>query len=78
MDIQLTPEMEAYIAEQVRSGEYRDASDVVRDALQTFIDNGPYESRELEAEILKGVEGPHYPLTDEVFERIKNAAKSTK
>lgn len=74
MEIHLTPEMEAYIAEQVRSGEYQDASDVVRDALQTFIMNGPYESRELEAELLKAVEGPHEPLTRETLERIRREA----
>jgi putative addiction module CopG family antidote len=79
MDIQLTPEMETFIAEQVRSGRYVDASDVVRDALRRYcLSEGSYESPELEAELLKAVEGPHYPLTDEVFDRIRSAAKSAK
>jgi putative addiction module CopG family antidote len=75
MDIQLTPEMEAFIAEQVRSGKYLDASDVVRDALRTFnLMNGPYESPELEAMLLEAVEGPHEPYTRETLERIRREA----
>ncbi len=75
MDIQLTPEMEAFIAEQVRSGKYLDASDVVRDALRTFhLINSPFESPELEAMLLEGVEGPHEPYTPETLERIRREA----
>ncbi len=79
MEIHLTPEMEAFIAEQVGSGRYVDASEVVRDALRrVYLPDVPYESPELEAALLKAVEGSHYPLTDEVFDRIRDAAKSAK
>jgi putative addiction module CopG family antidote len=75
MEIQLTPEMEAFIAEQVRSGQYMDASEVVRDALRRrFLPEDTYESPELEAALLEAVEGPHEPLTRETLEKIRHMA----
>lgn len=36
MNVSLTSELEAMVEAQVRSGEYRSASEVVRDALRLF------------------------------------------
>lgn len=44
MDITLTKELEQLVEEKVRSGRYLDASDVVRDALQSSDNVGGNES----------------------------------
>ncbi len=74
MEVVLTSELEAFIQEKVRSGRYVDASDVVRDALRA-LEKQEFESPELEAEILKGLEGPHEPYGPEMWEHIRKAAR---
>ena len=51
MDIALTKEMENFIQQQVQSGLYKDASDVVRDALRHLARNT--EPQWLEEEMRK-------------------------
>jgi len=44
MNISLTPELEQFVAEKVRSGRYASASEVVRDALRALEQqDGEYE-----------------------------------
>ena len=74
MEVMLTDHLEAFIQEKVRSGRYADASDVVRDALRT-LEKQEFESPELEAEILKGLESPHEPYGPEMWERIRKEAR---
>jgi len=38
MNISLTPELEKIVNQQVESGMYSNASEVIRDALRTFVD----------------------------------------
>ena len=58
MNISFTDKQQQYIANQVQSGDYQNASEVVRDALRL---HQIYRTRiidELRAEIAKGWDGP--------------------
>ncbi|WP_179009096.1 type II toxin-antitoxin system ParD family antitoxin [Winogradskyella forsetii] len=58
MNISLTKKQEAYIAEQLKSGDFQNASELVRDALRL---HEVYRHRiieDLRAEIEKGWSGP--------------------
>jgi len=58
-DIRLTPDMQKFVDEKVRSGQFRSASDVVNDALlalQTQDEFSPEDVEELRAEIAAAVE----------------------
>jgi antitoxin ParD1/3/4 len=58
-EIRLTPEMQKFIDDKVRSGQFASASDVVNDALlalQTQDELSPEDVDELRAEIAVGLE----------------------
>jgi antitoxin ParD1/3/4 len=58
-DIRLSPEMQKFVDEKVRSGQFASASDVVNDALfvlQAQDELSPEDVDELRAEIAVGVE----------------------
>ena len=76
MDIQLTPELQAIVEEQVRTGLYQDASEVVRDALRRVWVDPQIESPGLEAMLLEAVERPHEPFTRETLDSIRRQALS--
>ena len=75
MEIALTPELQGFIEEKVRSGRYLDATDVVRDALRNLDREREHGSLELEPLILEGVESPHEPLTEATCEEIRRSAQ---
>lgn len=61
MNISFTEKQEQYIASQIQSGDFQNASEVVRDALRL---HAMYRHRiieELKAEIEKGWDGPTSP-----------------
>lgn len=58
MNISLTDKQAAYIAEQVKSGDYQNASEVVRDALRLHQVYREKVLDELREEIAKGWQGP--------------------
>jgi putative addiction module CopG family antidote len=74
MEVTLTSDLEAFIQEKVRSRRYADAGDVVRDALRALEQKDEFESPELEAALLQGIEGPHQPYSVETLERIRQSA----
>ena len=74
-EVMLTGELEAFIEEKVRSGRYADASDVVRDALRALEQREEFESPELEAALLEGIDSPHHPYGPETLEKIRQAAR---
>ncbi len=43
MNISLTPELESFVAEQLQSGLYKSASEVIREALRSHIRNSMEE-----------------------------------
>jgi antitoxin ParD1/3/4 len=54
MNVTLTPQLEGWVEEQVASGRYHDASEVVREALQLLEEQGRYEV--LRSAVLAGYE----------------------
>ena len=76
MEVTLTGDLEAFIQEKVRSGRYTDASDVVRDALRALEQREEFESPELEAAMLEGLNGVPQPFGPETLERIRRAAQA--
>jgi antitoxin ParD1/3/4 len=56
MNISLTPELEEYIHNKVKSGLYSSASEVVREALRA------HGRAELMAQLQQGMAGPFTPL----------------
>ena len=75
MEVKLTSELEAFVDENVRSGRYLDASDVMRDALRKLEVHQLLESPDLEAALLEGLEGTPRPYGPETWERIRQAAR---
>lgn len=78
MKVTLTEELEILIKEKVRSGRYRDESDVLRDALRALELRDDYESPALEAALLEGVRGPHRLYGKNTLHRVRKAARSSK
>ncbi len=77
MEVTLTNELEAFIREKVRSGRYVDASDVVRDALRALEQKeDEFESPELEAELLKSLEGTPVEYSTAMLDRIRQECKA--
>ncbi len=58
MNISFTEKQEKYIASQVKSGDFQNASEVVRDALRLHEVFRDKIIEELKAEIAKGWDGP--------------------
>jgi antitoxin ParD1/3/4 len=70
MNISFTEKQERYIAAQLESGDFQNASEVVRDALRLHEFYRNRVLRELSAEIDKGWDGPKSHLS--VRDIIKN------
>jgi antitoxin ParD1/3/4 len=58
MNVSLTPKQQQYIAEQVASGDFQNASELVRDALRIHQLMRSRILAELREEIAKGWDGP--------------------
>jgi len=58
MNVSFTSKQEKYIASQIKSGDYQNASEVVRDALRLHEFYRQVVIQELRAEISKGWDGP--------------------
>ncbi len=63
MNVSITPELEAFVAEEVKSGLYQSASEVVRAGLRRLMEDKEQKPRfmvssmaELEAKVLEGIE----------------------
>ena len=86
--VNLTPQLESWVDGLVASGEYRSASEVVREALRGLKEDKDRRAAELEAirtEIREGVEqlkrgegisGPPRVVMNEIRERVKRSARS--
>jgi putative addiction module CopG family antidote len=78
MQVTLSKELEAFIAEKVQNGGYADAGEVVREALRNLKakdDPAEADSRELAELLLAAVRGPHRALTSEHFARLRSRAR---
>ena len=74
MNVSLTEKQAQYIAAQLKSGDFQNASEVVRDALRLHEVYRHRIKEELRAERAKGGEGPSN--TNSVRDIIKAKAKS--
>ncbi len=76
MTVTLTPRLEAFIRQQVESGRYADANEVVEEALRLLEDRDRLDR--LRAEVAKGFEqldrGEGVLYTPELMERLKREA----
>ncbi len=71
--VALGAHFEKFVRDQVASGRYNNASEVIRDGLRMLEDaeaERPWTTEELRAEIAKGAEGPFYSA-EEVFARVR-------
>ncbi len=77
MNVSLTPDMEQFIQNQVESGKYTSASEVIQAALQMFVQQQDiYQGRkeELQKEIMIGIEASRRGEVvdaDTVFNRLQ-------
>jgi len=58
MNVSFTDKQEKYIATQIKSGDYQNASEVIRDALRLHEFYRHKVIEELRAEVAKGWDGP--------------------
>ncbi len=79
MNISFTDKQEKYIKDLVATGNYKNASEVVREALRAH--NEEYERKLtwLRTEIQKGIDSGISDMSiDEIFEQVKNKALTEK
>lgn len=73
MNISFTDKQEKYIKAQVASGNYKNASEVVREALRAHNEEYDKKLAWLKAEIQKGLDSPASDQTiDQIFDEAKN------
>jgi len=74
MEITLTRDMQRFLGQKIREGEYADASEVRRDASRNFRvkeDPAEWDSQELAASLLPAVGGSHRPVTAKDVDRLR-------
>jgi antitoxin ParD1/3/4 len=77
MNVSLTPELEKFICDKVRTGKYQTASEVVREALRTLMDREQLravELRRLHSELAVGLDQVSRSRTLDIT-KIKSAAR---
>jgi antitoxin ParD1/3/4 len=78
MQVTLTRDLEKFIAGKIQTGDYTNASEVVREALRSFRakdDPAELDSRELAEMLLPAVRGRHRPLTAKHFNQLRLRAR---
>jgi Arc/MetJ-type ribon-helix-helix transcriptional regulator len=79
MTIALAKDVEDFLAEQVRSGNCSDASELINDIVRSLRDQQtpPFEvNSKLESWLLEAAENPTSPLTSKDFDSIRERAKN--
>jgi antitoxin ParD1/3/4 len=73
-NVELTDELDNFVATKVESGQYRDANEVVRAALQNLAQNDQQDGTKLQALRAAILEGDASGLaTGDVFARVLNS-----
>ena len=74
MNVSLTKKQTNYIKDQVKSGDYQNASELIRDALRLHQTYREYIIRDLRVEIEKGWNGEtsDKTVTDIILEKTKH------
>lgn len=79
MNISFTEKQEKYIRNHVKSGNYKNASEVVREALRLHADEQDRKLEWLRAELQKGIDsGISHRTINDIFEAAKEKAISQK
>jgi antitoxin ParD1/3/4 len=79
MNISFTEKQEKYIRDLVASGNYKNASEVVREALRMHNEEQDRKLEWLRAEIQKGIDSGMSDMSiDEIFEEAKQKALAQK
>jgi len=76
MEITLTSELQALVEEQVRTGLYQNASEVMSDAPRPAWIDPHIDSAASEKMLLEGMEGTSIPWNKETMDRIRREALS--
>jgi len=74
MKISLVPNLEKFVADKIKSGDYQDSSEVIRDSLRRWKEReeaGALEREWLEREIQEGFDSPDSPLTKTFWKDLK-------
>jgi putative addiction module CopG family antidote len=78
MQVTLSKELEAFVAQKVKNGGYADADEVVREALRDLKakdDPAEVDHQELADLLLAAVRGPHRALTPGHFDQLRSRAR---
>jgi putative addiction module CopG family antidote len=76
MNVTLKPDAEKLVREKVERGEFKDASDLVDEAIHYLLDMDEAEA-ELEALVREGIEsGPATEMTHDTFEAIRREVRA--
>lgn len=78
MQVNLTKDLEKFVAQKIRGGGYTNPSEVVRDALRDFRSKDHFaenDSQELAELLLPAVRGKHRPLTAKHFSQLRARAR---
>ncbi len=80
MNISLTPELERWIEEKVKSGRYQTNSEVVREALRTMLEREEKITaiKEKLAEADESIRAGRVIPADQIFEQVKSEVERRK
>jgi putative addiction module CopG family antidote len=79
MNIAFDKHQEQFIKHKLKAGGYRNAAEVVREAIRLLEAQEELPSAELEAEILKALHGPPAkPLPTGFFDKLRETARKPK
>ena len=79
MNISFDKHQEQYIKHKLKAGGYRNAAEVVREALRLLEAQEELPSPELEAALHKGLDsGPARPFAPDYFDKLRERLRKTK
>ena len=91
MNVSLPKELEEFVVKEVSAGQYPDANAVVVEALREFQNKAGDETLpswarplpngtcppELKALLLEAVNGPHHPMPEDYFDRLRERLRTS-
>ncbi len=74
MKVSLVPNLEKFVTDKIKSGDYQDSSEVIRDSLRRWKEREEAASLErewLEREIQEGFDSPDLPVTKTFWKELR-------
>jgi len=74
MKVSLVPNLEKFVTDKIKSGDYQDSSEVIRDSLRRWKEREEAASLErewLEREIQEGFDSPDLPVTKPFWKELR-------